>query len=429
MIEAAGSEVVERPDDADVARVQLVRGDGGRRGGPAPGACARGARATPALRSVVMGCAAARDARATIARAADGAGDRARRRPRRDRRGRSGSRPAARGAARRTQTGARALLRIQDGCDEHCTFCATTLARGAHAAAAGRRLVREAERARRASSARSCSRESTSGRYGARLRVVARAALVSGWCGGCRGVRFRLSSVEATEVDERLGELLTAAPAPRGAAPPRAAAVRVRPRAASAWDGTGTPPRSTPRPSSGIAARARDVRASAPTSSPDSPARRTTITPPPSRWSGQLPFTYLHVFPYSARPGTAAARLPQARCRPCARARARGGAARARRDARPRRIARGAPAARADVVVVAAGARRARAHGGLPRRRASSGEHGRAPRRRARGGHATADSADGSLVAHGASPDDRTVNPMPSDVRGPRSTSRPTAAR
>ena len=29
------------------------------------------------------------------------------------------------------QQGTRALLRIQDGCDEHCTFCATTLARGA----------------------------------------------------------------------------------------------------------------------------------------------------------------------------------------------------------------------------------------------------------------------------------------------------------
>src|SRR6266851_377013 len=27
----------------------------------------------------------------------------------------------------KSQTGARGLLRIQDGCDEHCTFCATTL--------------------------------------------------------------------------------------------------------------------------------------------------------------------------------------------------------------------------------------------------------------------------------------------------------------
>ena len=34
--------------------------------------------------------------------------------------------------SRRAQTGTRALLRVQDGCDEHCTFCATTLARGAN---------------------------------------------------------------------------------------------------------------------------------------------------------------------------------------------------------------------------------------------------------------------------------------------------------
>jgi threonylcarbamoyladenosine tRNA methylthiotransferase MtaB len=37
--------------------------------------------------------------------------------------------PAKRPAA---QAGARALLRVQDGCDEHCTFCATTMSRGAN---------------------------------------------------------------------------------------------------------------------------------------------------------------------------------------------------------------------------------------------------------------------------------------------------------
>src|SRR4029079_13322886 len=42
------------------------------------------------------------------------------------------------------QTGARALLRIQDGCDEHCTFCATTLARGANRSRAREDLIAEA---------------------------------------------------------------------------------------------------------------------------------------------------------------------------------------------------------------------------------------------------------------------------------------------
>src|SRR5207247_1929727 len=38
----------------------------------------------------------------------------------------------------------RALLKIQDGCDEHCTFCATTLARGANRSRPVAELVEEA---------------------------------------------------------------------------------------------------------------------------------------------------------------------------------------------------------------------------------------------------------------------------------------------
>ena len=38
----------------------------------------------------------------------------------------------------------RALLKIQDGCDEHCTFCATTLARGANRSRPVAELVAEA---------------------------------------------------------------------------------------------------------------------------------------------------------------------------------------------------------------------------------------------------------------------------------------------
>ena len=42
----------------------------------------------------------------------------------------------------------------------------------------------------------------------------------------------------------------------------------------------------------------------------------------PSRSSSRLPFTYLHVFPYSVRPGTAAERLPMAMSPAMARERA-----------------------------------------------------------------------------------------------------------
>ena len=42
------------------------------------------------------------------------------------------------------QTGSRALLRLQDGCDEHCTFCATTLARGENRSRPEELVVQEA---------------------------------------------------------------------------------------------------------------------------------------------------------------------------------------------------------------------------------------------------------------------------------------------
>src|SRR5581483_3462010 len=45
---------------------------------------------------------------------------------------------------RRFRTNARAWLKIQDGCDERCTFCATTLARGANRSRPMAELVREA---------------------------------------------------------------------------------------------------------------------------------------------------------------------------------------------------------------------------------------------------------------------------------------------
>src|SRR5690349_15348291 len=105
----------------------------------------RTARARPGVRSVIMGCAAGlaehredaslrtlpsvetlipgADAEA-LARALALPNDAA------------SGRPSA-------QTSVRALLRIQDGCDEHCTFCATTLARGANRSRSEDDLVAE----------------------------------------------------------------------------------------------------------------------------------------------------------------------------------------------------------------------------------------------------------------------------------------------
>src|SRR5205807_15530 len=46
---------------------------------------------------------------------------------------------------RRFHANARGWLKIQDGCDEHCTFCATTIARGANRSRSIPELVEEAQ--------------------------------------------------------------------------------------------------------------------------------------------------------------------------------------------------------------------------------------------------------------------------------------------
>ena len=141
MIESAGGEIVSSPELADAAvfnscAVTAAAEADLRRS-------VRGvARRRPALRTIVTGCAAARDdgtiaALPTVAHVVGGA-----------------DLPAIAAAldlpptvvVPNAQTGTRALLRIQDGCDEHCTFCATTLARGAARSRSPESLIDEATR-------------------------------------------------------------------------------------------------------------------------------------------------------------------------------------------------------------------------------------------------------------------------------------------
>ncbi|MFI5244146.1 MAG: hypothetical protein ACHQQR_02890, partial [Gemmatimonadales bacterium] len=98
-------------------------------------------RRTP-LRTIVMGCASARDD-GTIA-ALPGVSDVIAGADLPALASSLGLDPSLARARSGAQTGARALLRIQDGCDEHSTFCATTLARGVHRSRPVDELVREA---------------------------------------------------------------------------------------------------------------------------------------------------------------------------------------------------------------------------------------------------------------------------------------------
>jgi threonylcarbamoyladenosine tRNA methylthiotransferase MtaB len=349
MVEAEGATIVEAPEDADVAVFnscavtadavadlrQQVR---------------RAARRNPALTSVVMGCASAvpGDTATEIAEL-------------------PGVRALVRGADLETlatvigiqpdrtvltsrQSGARALLRIQDGCDEHCTFCVTTLARGAHRSRAAETIVAEA-RALAEHHGEIVLTGVHIGSWGKELDSSL-GALVERLVCEVAEVRFRLTSIEATEVDDLLADLIVGSPgrvAPHLHAPLQSGSDRVLRRMGRHWYTAARYASAVER----LAARA-PVFALAADVITGFPGERDEDHTATVALVRALPFTSLHVFPYSERPGTAAARLPGLVAPQVSRARAAElreiGAAKA--DAHRRRRIDG----EADVVVIRDGA-------------------------------------------------------------------------
>jgi threonylcarbamoyladenosine tRNA methylthiotransferase MtaB len=197
------------------------------------------------------------------------------------------------------------LLRIQDGCDEHCTFCATTLARGANRSRSIAELVREATilADRHPEIVVTGIHIGTYGAdYGSSLGELMERLVTD-----VPVARFRLSSIEATELDDRLAALLAGAPdrlTPHVHAPLQSGSDRVLKRMGRHWYTRASYAASIERlagrmPVLGLGA---DVIAGFPGETADDHAAT-------MRTIDELPFTYLHVFPYSARPGTAADRL------------------------------------------------------------------------------------------------------------------------
>ncbi len=304
-ISAAGAVVVADPADADAAVVnsctvthvseakmrRLVR---------------RLARGNDRVRTVVMGCAAALDcgAIADLPSVVDVVG---------------GANPArvleALGlrtdgidpVLRNFERGTRAWLKIQDGCDEHCTFCATTLARGANRSRPTDEIIREAQ-ALAASHAEIVLTGVHIGTYGSDLnRRETLGSLGEQLVTAVSGVRFRLSSVEATEVDDRLADLMVGAPdrlASHLHAPLQSGSDRLLKRMGRHWY---TAARYRARiewlaaqlPRLGLGA---DIIVGFPGETPqDHDATKRLVE--------ALPYTYLHVFPYSERPGAPARRI------------------------------------------------------------------------------------------------------------------------
>jgi threonylcarbamoyladenosine tRNA methylthiotransferase MtaB len=202
---------------------------------------------------------------------------------------------------RRFSRGARAWLKIQDGCDEHCTFCATTAARGNSRSRAPQEILAEAHS------------------LAERHREIVLTGVHIGSYGRDRGgdeslgsllellvaevpiVRFRLTSIEATEIEARLIDIMCSDPdrlAPHIHAPLQSGSDRVLRRMGRHWY-TGLSYR---RHIERIAARlprlglGADVMVGFPAESEDDHAATVSLVQ-------DLPFTYLHVFPYSERPG------------------------------------------------------------------------------------------------------------------------------
>jgi threonylcarbamoyladenosine tRNA methylthiotransferase MtaB len=259
------------------------------------------ARANANLESVVMGCAAARDsgvitALPSVAHVIPGAD--------------MPAIAAALGVARkpavaRAQSATRALLRIQDGCDEHCTFCATTLARGANRSRPISELVVEAA----ALAERHPEIVLTGihiGTYGADIGTTL-GALVEALVNEVPVVRFRLSSLEATEVDARVLEFFgePSRLAPHLHAPLQSGSDRLLKRMGRHWYTARSYACAVQRivERRPVFALGADVIAGFPGETADDHRLTCALVE-------ELPFTYLHVFPFSLRPGTAAERLP-----------------------------------------------------------------------------------------------------------------------
>jgi threonylcarbamoyladenosine tRNA methylthiotransferase MtaB len=312
-LEDAGAALVDDPARADAAVVNSCTvthvGEAKMRG-----LVRRLARRRPGLRTVIMGCAASVDdgalARLPGVVAVQGGAD-----PDAVLTALGVTATAAPALLRRFARGTRAWLKIQDGCDEHCTFCATVIARGRNRSRTPGEIVAEARLL--ADHVEEIVLTGVHiGGYGRDLDGAAGergsgaaglSSLVEGLIADVPRVRFRLSSVEATEVDGRLEDLMVAYPdrlVPHLHAPLQSGSDRLLRRMGRHWYTPTTYRARIERLAARlpVLALGADVIVGFPgETTADHAATRAVLA--------DLPFTYVHVFPYSERPDAAARRL------------------------------------------------------------------------------------------------------------------------
>jgi threonylcarbamoyladenosine tRNA methylthiotransferase MtaB len=200
----------------------------------------------------------------------------------------------------------RGWLKIQDGCDRHCSFCATRLARGASRSRLPDTVVAEARGLARVHPELVLTGIHI-GHYGRDLEPpTSLARLLALLLEAVPDVRFRLGSVEATEVDPLLLDLLAHSdgrlaphlhmPLQSGADPVLRRMRRWHTREAYRARTLAIAERV---PVLGLGA---DLITGFPGETDADHAATHALVE-------ELPYTYLHVFPYSPREGTVAAEL------------------------------------------------------------------------------------------------------------------------
>ncbi len=206
----------------------------------------------------------------------------------------------------RREGGIRGWLKIQDGCDRRCSFCATRLARGPSRSRSPDEVVAEA-RLLAQSHPELVLTGIHIGHYGMDLNSgVTLSRLVALLLEKAPGVRLRLGSVEATEVDDLLLELLESSGgwlAPHLHMPLQSGSDAVLGRMRR-WHTREMYRRRV----LDVAERLQvlGLGADVITGFPGETDRDHLLT---RSLVEELPFTYLHVFPFSPREGTAAAEL------------------------------------------------------------------------------------------------------------------------
>lgn len=309
MLLSAGAHEVSTADEADVAIFNSCSVTAAAEAELRKGV-RRVARANPALRTLVMGCApglSARDERVAPLRTLPTVTDTVAGADLELIAATLGLRSSVILSGPTLQTGARALLRIQDGCDEHCTFCATTLARGSNRSRPLQQLVAEALTLAN-SHPEIVLTGIHIGSYGADIGSSL-SLLVEALVTSVPRARFRLSSLEATEVDDRLCDIMADASrlAPYLHAPLQSGSDRVLKRMGRHWYTARTYQTSIERiiGSRRVFGLGADIICGFPGETEEDHRQTLALVE-------RLPFTSLHVFPYSVRPGAAASRLGDA---------------------------------------------------------------------------------------------------------------------